>query len=152
MMLRRKTSFLRGAACLLAWLLGMTASPTHVLGQAKEPASSRVETKTPTLVQAVMCEDVQGQTPLNEAIAFSLKVGKVICFTAFDPVPKTDFIYHKWFFRDALHRDVRLTLKPPRWATLSSMQLREADKGPWRVEIRDEKGRLLQILRFSIVD
>jgi hypothetical protein len=126
--------------------------PALVLGQTKETASSKEEPKTLTLVQAVMCEDVQGQTPQHEAIAFSLKVRKVICLTAFDPVPKKDSIHHKWFFRDALHRDAKLTLKPPRWATVSSMQLREADKGPWRVEIRDANGRLLQILRFSIVD
>jgi hypothetical protein len=45
-----------------------------------------------------------------------------------------------------------LTLKPPRWSTFSSIQLREADKGPWRVEIVDEKDRLHKTLRFSITD
>jgi hypothetical protein len=46
----------------------------------------------------------------------------------------------------------RLILKPPRWASVSSIKLREADKGPWRVEIRDAEGRLLATLRFSITD
>jgi hypothetical protein len=135
----------------MAWILGMLY-PIHVLAQTKESASPSQAPKILTLVQAVMCEDVQGQIPEHEAIAFSLKVGKVNCFTAFDPVPQKGVIHHKWFFRDALHRDAKLTLKPPRWATVSSMQLREADKGPWRVEIRDANGRLFQILRFSIVD
>jgi hypothetical protein len=152
MIFGRRKRFCEGAVFLLVWFLGMVVLPGPIPAQIKESVSPPEEPRTLTLVQAVMCEEVQGQTPQNEAIAFSLKVGKVICFTAFDPVPEKTFIYHKWFFRDALHRDVRLTLKPPRWASVSSMQLREADKGPWRVEIRDEKGRLLQILRFSIVD
>jgi hypothetical protein len=46
----------------------------------------------------------------------------------------------------------RLTLKPPRWATFSSIQMREGDKGPWRVEIWDEQNQLIKTLRFSVTD
>jgi hypothetical protein len=30
--------------------------------------------------------------------------------------------------------------------------LRETDKGPWRVEISDQNGRVFSTLRFSITD
>lgn len=105
-----------------------------------------------TLDLAVMCEEVIEKAPINQAVIFSIKIGKVSCFSAFDPVPEKTFIYHKWFHRDTPSTNKRLTLQPPRWATYSSIQLREADKGPWRVEISDRKGKLLQILRFSITD
>ena len=31
-------------------------------------------------------------------------------------------------------------------------QLREADRGTWRVEITDKEGNIFKILRFSITD
>ncbi len=105
-----------------------------------------------TLEQAAMCEEIKEYTPYNSAVVFSIKIGKVSCFTSFDPVPEKTFIYHKWYHRDKPSTKKKLTLNPPRWSTYSSILLRETDKGPWRVEISDQKGNLLRILRFSITD
>ena len=104
------------------------------------------------LDHAAMCEDVKDNIPINQAVVFSIKIGKISCFSMFDPVPEKTFIYHTWFHKDSPSTNRRLTLQPPRWATYSSIQLRETDKGPWRVEISDQKGNLLYILRFSITD
>lgn len=120
--------------------------------QNTQSSESNTVPKKLTLVHAVMCEELKDLTPQNQAVVFSIKIGKVSCFTSFDPVPEKTFIYHKWFHKDHPSTNKRLTLQPPRWATYSSIQLRETDKGPWRVEISDEKGRLLHILRFSITD
>ena len=117
----------------------------------RHPAPAAAQKKL-ALDRAVMCEEIKDFAPLNPAVVFSIKIGKVCCFTSFDPVPKTTFIYHKWFHKDNLSTDKRLTLQPPRWATYSTIQLRETDKGPWRVEISDQNGKLLYILRFSITD
>ena len=47
-----------------------------------------------TLVEAVMCEDLKDLESKGESIVFSVKLGHVICFTSFDPVPKkTDLVY-----------------------------------------------------------
>jgi hypothetical protein len=105
-----------------------------------------------TLEQAAMCEEIKEYTPYNSAVVFSIKTGKVSCFTSFDPVPEKTFIYQKWYHRDKPSTNKKLTLNPPRWSTYSSILLRETDKGPWRVEISDQKGNLLRILRFSITD
>ena len=104
------------------------------------------------LVRAEMCENVSEQKPKNTGLAFSVGIGKVHCFTFFDPVPQQTSICHNWYYREKLSTKIKLRLSPPRWATFSSIQLREADKGPWRVEISDQKGRVLRVLRFSIVD
>jgi hypothetical protein len=116
---------------------------------------SRGQTSPPqklALVQSVVCEDVKDGSPQNVAIAFPVSVGKVACFTAFDPVPRKMVIYHNWFRKDELNTRIRLVLQPPRWTTYSTIQLREIDKGPWRIEITDEEGQVLAILRFSITD
>ena len=105
-----------------------------------------------TLEQAAMCEEIKEYTPYNSAVVFSIKIGKVSCFTTFDPVPEKTFIYHNWYHRDKPSTKKKLTLNSPRWSTYSSILLRETDKGPWRVEISDQKGNLFRILRFSITD
>jgi hypothetical protein len=120
--------------------------------QEDRSVSSPPVSKRLTLVDAVMCEEVKDLAPKNQAIVFSLTLGKVSCFNSFDPVPEESFVYHSWFFRDKLSTRIKLSLKPPRWSTFSSIQLREADQGPWRVEIADRDGHLLHVLRFSITD
>jgi hypothetical protein len=115
-------------------------------------APSQGHDKGLTLAQAVMCEEIRDHTPHNQGVVFSITNGKVCCFTAFDPVPERTFIYHRWFRRDRLITRIKLSLEPPQWSTVSRIQLREADKGPWRVEITDQTGTVFRVLRFSITD
>ena len=105
-----------------------------------------------TLFRAVMCETIQDYAPAHPAVVFSIELGRVSCFTEFDPVPEKTYIHHKWYQNDSLITEKRLTLNPPRWSSFTSVQLRDADKGPWRVEITDEKDNLMRTLRFSITD
>jgi hypothetical protein len=104
------------------------------------------------LARAVMCESIRGYEPLHAAVVFSIDVGKISCFTSFDRISATTAALHKWYRRDELVTTKRLTLKPPSWSTYSSIQLREADKGPWHVEIYDDDNHLLDTLRFSVTD
>jgi hypothetical protein len=104
------------------------------------------------LVRAVMCEYIKEYEPQNAAAVFGINVGKVSCFTSFGRIKTNTAALHKWYRRDELITAKRLTLKPPGWSTYSSIQLREADKGPWRVEIWDDRNQLLQTLRFSVTD
>jgi Protein of unknown function (DUF2914) len=104
------------------------------------------------LSEAAICETLEAFKPLNPSVVFSVKTGSVMCFTAFDHVPEQTSIFHDWIRQDKLVFRKKLVLKPPRWSSVSSIQLREADKGVWRVEIRDADGNFLRILRFSITD
>lgn len=126
--------------------------PSHTLPQENRDSLSASPLKTLTLVETVMCEEIKDYTPQNRAIVFSIGIGRVSCFTSFDPVPEKTFIYHNWFHRDKLSTKIKLFLQPPRWSTFSGIQLREADKGPWRLEITDQEGNTLHVLRFSITD
>ncbi|MGD9287554.1 MAG: DUF2914 domain-containing protein [Desulfobacterales bacterium] len=113
-------------------------------------------TKTPgdkiALVRALMCEDIKDLVPQNSTTVFSIERRKAICFTSFDPVPEKSVIYHQWYHRDQKSAKIKLTLKPPRWSTYSSIQFRAEDIGPWRVEIIDSQGQILDALRFSITE
>ena len=104
------------------------------------------------MTKAVMCERIEEYAPVNRAVAFSVAVGRISCFTSFDFISEEMQIEHRWFYKDNPATKKRLFLKPPRWSTYSSIQLRDADKGPWRVEIVDNRGQLLGTLRFSVTD
>jgi len=142
---RTALSFL--AVTCLALFLAATAFPQEETEVPDAPIPEKL-----TLERAAMCEQIQAFAPYNEAIAFSVTIGKVSCFSFFDPVPEKTVVYHNWFKRDRLITKKKLSLQPPRWSTFSTIQLREADKGPWRVEITDEEGNIFSTLRFSITD
>jgi hypothetical protein len=116
-------------------------------------ADDKPETLPPfRLVRAVMCETIERFEPRYVSVAFSAETGKISCFTLFDGVLETTFVEHRWFRRDELVTSKRLTLKTPRWSTFSSIQMREGDKGPWRVEIWNADNQLIKTLRFSVTD
>jgi hypothetical protein len=106
----------------------------------------------PTLVKAVMCEEIHKFSPVNEAVVFSMELGRIYCFTEFNPVPKQTIIYHKWYHKGNLVSVKQLTVNPPRWSSISSVQLRDADKGAWQVDVIDANDKLYSTLRFSITD
>ena len=106
----------------------------------------------PLLSEAVMCEAIETYAPVNRAVVFPTGIGQVVCFTAFENIAAQTFIYHSWFRKDELITTKRLTLKPPKWGTHSKILLRQADIGPWRVEVHDQQGDIITTLRFSITE
>jgi hypothetical protein len=118
----------------------------------KDGVGWAVAADQPVITSAVMCEDVQDRLPVNEGVVFSIGIGRICCYTLFDVVTEKTYITHNWYNRDNLSTKIKLPLHPPRWTTYSAIQLRETDKGPWRVEIIDSEGRILQVLRFSVTE
>jgi hypothetical protein len=118
----------------------------------KDNSLQQNKTQSIEIVKAVMCGQIKNGKPFDEAVIFSKTIGEVVCFTDFNSIQESALIYHRWFFRDMLNRTTKLTVNPPRWSTYSSIHVRDSDKGPWHVEITDEQGNILQILRFSIVE
>lgn len=105
------------------------------------------------MTRAVICEEIEDGQPVNEGVIFSSDLGKITCFTEFDSITEKTTIYHCWYFKDNLRAKKKpLVLNPPKWSTFSQIEPRETDKGPWRVEIVDGAGNILQTLRFSIID
>ena len=136
---------------LLAVIIGIL-SPFSVRSQSGDTGESKISAGKIVLAQAVMCEDLLELVPQNPTTVFSIERRKAICFTSFDPVPEKTIIYHQWFHRDQTSAKIKLTLNPPRWSAYSSIQFRVEDIGPWRVEITDSQGHILDVLRFSITE
>jgi len=124
--------------------------------EASQPSESQETTpseeKMPQLKTALVCEMVKNGTCERPTVVLSVEKKQAFCYTLFENVTAPRIIYHRWYHRGELTTQVKLKLQPPRWATYSSIQLREADKGPWQIEIVDESGRIYETLRFSITD
>ena len=135
--------------CLAFYFFFRLISP--VMAEELTPGNAEGAQKL-ELKQAAMSERVENLTPIHPGLVFPVSSGQVCCYTPFDPVPQHSVIYHRWFHRDELSTQTRLRLYPPKWSTYSVIQLRETDKGPWRVEIIDQNGRIFDILRFSITE
>ncbi|TKB25885.1 DUF2914 domain-containing protein [Desulfopila sp. IMCC35006] len=133
--------------CLIVALALVLTTPDAAWNQEASAPSAG-----PVLIKAVMCESIQKLEPVNQAVVFSIDLGRVSCFTEFDQVVTQTVIYHKWYHKGNLISAKQLSLNPPRWSSVSSMQLRDADKGPWQVAVTDENDNLLYTLRFSITD
>ena len=136
---------------LLAVILGFLF-PYSATSQSGDVGAPKTSAGKIILVQAVMCEDMRVLVPQNPTTVFSIERRKAICFTSFDPVPEKTIVYHQWFHRDQNSAKIKLTLKPPRWSTYSSIQFRAKDIGPWRVEVTDSEGHIFHVLRFSITE
>ena len=142
----------RGVTILILVWMTFFLLPVPGFSQEQKEAATDDPGKPLTLGQAVICEELFANAPRNRTVVFSAAKEKVICFTAFESVPQKTFIYHNWFHKDIPSSRLRLVLRPPRWSTYSSIQIRKTDIGPWRVEITDATGQVLRVLRFSITE
>jgi len=104
------------------------------------------------LTAAYMCEQVSKAGPENRAVVFSASEGRIFCFSYFERVPAKSAAFHVWYHRDRFVTKRKFVLEPPSWKIYSTMQLRETDTGPWRVEILGADNKLLDIVRFSVTD
>lgn len=102
--------------------------------------------------KAFVCEEITNREPSKKAVVFRNGVERVYCYTVVDQVGGSTVIYHNWYKRDRLSSRIKLNVKSPKWVTFSSIQLRDYDNGPWRVDITDSEGNVLKVVRFSILD
>lgn len=131
---------------------GCLLSANLAAAQSGQAAATFAGQEQLILGQATVAETVKNGIPYNSAAAFSISLGRIYCFTDFVEVGAKTVIYHIWYHRDDKRASVKLALRPPRWATFSSVSLRDSDKGPWQVEVTTENGAVLQTLRFSVID
>ena len=104
------------------------------------------------LKKAVMCERLKGSEPINPTIVFPGSTERAFCFNVFDPVLKATTIYHNWYYKDKIISRFKRSLQPPRWETYSSHKIGSKVKGPWRVEITEDNGNIISVLRFGVSD
>lgn len=144
---------------LILSIVSLNLFPSLSIAQSDEETAQQTQETTiqsqenfPHMKIGLICEAVKNGNCERPTVVFSVDKKQAFCYTLFENIDSPRIIYHRWYHRGELTTQVRLKLQPPRWATYSSIQLREADKGPWQVEVVDETGRVYGVLRFSITE
>ena len=133
-------------------VISLLLAPITGISDTRGAAAGKNSSPLFKVSKAQMAENIENLAPVHPTVIFPVENEKAFCYTRAENIETETYLYHHWIRRDISITKVKLLLKPPAWSTFSSITLREADKGPWRVEITDLAGNVYQTLRFSVVD
>jgi hypothetical protein len=102
------------------------------------------------IARAVIGTGVEQGEPVGVADVFPASTEKVYCFLEAKDVGQDTEVSFVWFYGQKEMLKTGLPLKKgPRWRTNASKNLREL-KGEWKVEIKDQSGKLLKEVKFKV--
>ena len=99
---------------------------------------------------AAICTGVADREPVNAGTSFAVSTDRLYCFSKVANITEATEIVHVWYFGETERARVSLGVKPPVWRTYSSKIIQTHEIGPWRVEILDASGNLLQTVKFEV--
>jgi hypothetical protein len=111
------------------------------------PLSSHAQ---PSIEAASICTGMADREPVDAGTSFSVATDRLYCFSKIANITEATEIVHVWYFGETERARVSLGIKPPSWRTYSSKIIQTHEIGPWRVEILDASGNLLETLKFEV--
>ena len=149
--MKRIYTLSRTAFVLICICLFLVSTAQAQQEQAAEPAQAQQEQAVLEVESAAICEDVMDREPVGAGDSFSVSVGKLFCFTKIVGAETDVYITHAWYFGDTERARIILPVNSRSWRTYSSKILQAHEIGPWRVEVLDESGNLLDTVDFEVV-
>jgi hypothetical protein len=114
------------------------------------PAAGAQEASTVQIVAAAICKDVVEREAVEVGTQFSNSVSRLYCFTKVVSTEIPNEIVHVWSYGDVERARVSLAVKAATWRTYSSKAIQSHETGPWRVDVLDKSGNLLETINFEI--
>ena len=114
------------------------------------PAAGAQEGNKVQIVAAAICKDVVEREAVDVGTQFSGSVSRLYCFTKAVSTEIPAEIIHVWSFGDVERARVNLAVKANTWRTYSSKAIQSHEIGPWRVDVLDTSGNLLETINFEI--
>lgn len=114
------------------------------------PAAAAQEAKTVEVAAAAICKDVVDREAVDVATRFSNLVPRLYCFTKVLSSEIPTEVVHVWRYGDVERARVTLAVKAAAWRTYSSKAIQPHEIGPWRVDVLDASGNLLEAVNFEI--
>jgi len=120
-------------------------------GQEKvKPEAAPGEMKPFTVVRFVVAKGVENKEPVDVAETFPVSTEKVYCFLEAAGITMDTEVSFVWFHGQNEMRKITLPLgMGSRWRTYAYKNL-VGLRGDWRVEIRDQGGKVLQEAKFKV--
>lgn len=102
------------------------------------------------VVAAAICKDVVEREAVDVGTQFSNSVSRLYCFTKAVSSEIPTEVVHVWRYGDVERARVSLAVKAATWRTYSSKAIQSHEIGPWRVDVLDTSGNLLETINFEI--
>ena len=113
-------------------------------------AAGAQETNKVQVVAAAICKDVVEREAVDVGTRFSNSVSRLYCFTKVVSTEIPTEVVHVWSYGDVERARVSLAVKDATWRTYSSKAIQSHEIGPWRVDVLDTSGNLLETINFEI--
>ena len=104
-----------------------------------------------TVRDAIMATEITDRLPQGVGVQFDSTVGEVFAFTRIVGADGDTRVQHKWYYNDRLMADITLSVRSNNWRTWSSKKVLPEWAGDWRVEVVDEDGSVIEVLRFTVI-
>ena len=114
------------------------------------PAAGAQEANTVQIVATAICKDVVDREAVDIGTQFSNSVSRLYCFTKAVSTEIPTEIVHVWRYGNVERARVSLAVRAATWRTYSSKAIQSHEIGPWRVDILDTSGNLLETINFEI--
>jgi hypothetical protein len=114
------------------------------------PAAGAQEANKVQVVAAAICKDVVEREAVDVGTQFSNSVSRLYCFTKAVSSEIPTEVVHVWRYGDVERARVSLAVKAATWRTYSSKAIQPHEIGPWRVDVLDTSGNLLETINFEI--
>ena len=124
----------------------VAAAAQDTTAAARAPAQSNITVST-VLTSSIM-ERVAQDTIVN--IPIPAEADTVYLCTRVSGAEPGTVLHHVWFKGDEQVADVELTINGSPWRTWSRKTILAGETGPWRVEVRDAAGTVLQTVSFTV--
>ena len=124
---------------ILLWLLALTCGLSTGHALALEVA------------EGVITTQVSERSPVDAVQVFpAASAGKLYCFTRVTGAAGEAAVVHVWYRNGVEVRRMRLPVRAADWRTWSVMAIDPEWTGEWKVEVRDDRGRLLRSVPFTL--
>ena len=114
------------------------------------PAAGAQEASEVQVVAAAICKNVVDREAVDIGTQFSNSVSRLYCFTKAVSTQTPTEVVHVWSYGDVERARVSLAVKAASWRTYSSKAIQSHEIGPWRVDVLDTSGNLLETINFEI--
>lgn len=136
------------AAAALALTL---SAPAPLAAQADRQAEAAGQEAPALSVEgAVLTSGVRNHMPVDTLSTVPAEVGRAFLWTRITGSGDTTTVTHAWYRGEEEAASVDLPVNGPDWRTYSTKRILSSWTGPWRVEIRDGAGQVLQTVNFEV--
>ena len=114
------------------------------------PAAGAQESNKLEVVAAAISKNVVEREAVDVGNRFSNSTPRLYCFTKIVGASQPTEVVHVWSYSGVERARISLAVKAASWRTYSSKAIQAHEIGPWRVDVLDTSGNLLETINFEI--